>query len=102
MNKKEKFTDFVASVLAENPEWFGDTVYAMQYGLSHALSVERERSSDLASGLVFMVDWEQKKNKKFPYYHSIQRALRALWYHFGTAPIWKSIEPLIEDEKETE
>lgn len=94
---KQKFVLYVATVLKENPEWFGDTVYAMQHGLSEALRSERANSSNLASGLVTMVSWEQKKNKKFPYYYNIQRALHGLRRWYEGAGVWKDIEPLLQD-----
>jgi hypothetical protein len=46
---KNVFLAFVADTLANNPEWFGDLVSAMQYGLSEAIVAERRNVSAVKS-----------------------------------------------------
>lgn len=94
---KNMIINLIVSSVTEHPEWFGEVVQAMQYGLSQALLKERTQASNLAMGLVTMVQWEQSKNKKFPYYHNIQSALHAMYNWYGSAFVWKQIEPLLED-----
>jgi hypothetical protein len=96
-DEKQEFLNIIVNTLLKHPDWFGDIVNAMQFGLTTRLELEREKTANLAYALVTFVT--EDKKKKFKYYHNIQKGLVTLAGFFYTAPVIKDILPLIEKEK---
>ncbi len=96
MNKNE-FLHTVSQNLIEHPEWWSDTIRAMDHGLAMSLHQERVKSSYLANAVVMLSTNAPKVAMK--YRNMIQQGLQ-ITYHFffkDTKSGEKMEEFLVED-----
>lgn len=97
-NKKLLFMEFVVENITENPEWLPDLTVALNRGLSEALSKERQKVSDLASGFGWLIMSAYKTATKEVRF--IARGLRRLHDFYAGAPAQKFIDNILEHYKE--
>ncbi len=95
--KKNEFLYLVSQTLVENPEWWSDTIRAMDHGLANSLQRERIKSSYLANAVCMLSTEAPKTTMK--YRDIIQQGLQiAYHFFFKTAPIGEKMEQfLLED-----
>lgn len=98
MNRETKgmFLTAVRVVLYRHPEWFADTVLAMQSGLVSALEDERKKVSDLAYGFVTVAldaPKQTERNKSV-----IQPGLKTLAEFFDGTVSAEQIKQWINEE----
>jgi len=95
--QKNEFLYLVSQNLIEHPEWWSDTIRAMDHGLAKSLYQERVKSSYLANAVVMLATEAPKTTMKFR--DMIQQGLQ-ITYHFffKSAPVGKKLEEfLVED-----
>ena len=97
-NKKLLFLSFVVENIAENPEWLPDLTLALNRGLSEALSNEREKAADLASGFAWLV--KQQPKTAIKYVDFMEQGLRQLSKFYENTPIQKKVDEILEYYKE--
>lgn len=93
---KTYFLRLVTNTLIEHPDWWADTIKAMDHGLHIALENEREKVADMAYGFAYLVDQNPSfvEKQKLP----LQKGLRALYEFFDGASIAITIKKYLEDD----
>lgn len=90
---KEKMLFVIADMVIEDPSMYGRVIKALDRGLAHALSVERQKSSQLAWSLLTILQGSSPARKTaLKFFEHIWLGLFVMLNdHFRTAPIEKDI-----------
>jgi hypothetical protein len=95
--EKDEFCYWVVLVIKEHPDWLQDLLWSVQQGITLRLQEERTRSSNLATGLGWLLTKAPKivhKEKEM-----LRTSLIALKYMYSGAGIEKEIDKLLEEEE---
>lgn len=93
--EKQEFLSYVASVIAQRPDWFGDLIMAVQSGVHVALDNERNEKANMAYSLSLMI--EQAPDVAEEESHRMQKGIESLADFFVGANIEQTYRDMLED-----
>lgn len=95
MSEKQLFIGLVEQAIARHPDWFADTILAMQNGLVTRIDTEQKEKANLAYALAFFIQHAPKVAKKGG---PLPSAYKTLLTFFDGAPISRDIKQLVGDD----